>query len=84
MAWDVCVCHGMGCVCLSWHGMSISWHGLCVCPDTHHGMCVCLVLLFLTTSSLFLQAFVDFFSRGLQEEYRRQGIIIQVCVLLID
>lgn len=24
------------------------------------------------------QAFVDFFSRGLQEEYRRQGIIIQV------
>lgn len=27
---------------------------------------------------LCVQAFVDFFSRGLQEEYRRQGIIIQV------
>lgn len=26
----------------------------------------------------FVQAFVDFFSRGLQEEYRRQGILIQV------
>lgn len=31
-----------------------------------------------------MQAFVDFFSRGLQEEYRRQGIIIQVCVLVLS
>lgn len=30
-----------------------------------------------------VQAFMDFFSRGLQEEYRRQGIIIQVSWRLV-
>lgn len=34
-------------------------------------------------SFLCVQAFVDFFSRGLQEEYRRQGIIIQVSLFLV-
>ena len=29
------------------------------------------------------QAFVDFFSRGLQEEYKRKGIIIQVSFGLV-
>ena len=81
VSWDVsvmgCVCAVMGCasvlswgVRLSWD-LRLSWDVRLSCLVSHH-------------VSLFLQAFVDFFSRGLQEEYRRQGIIIQVCVLLID
>lgn len=58
------------------------------CPSAHRLLCnqgtsagavgpsECLSTCVLTWASL--QAFVDFFSRGLQEEYRRQGIIIQV------
>ena len=71
----MCVCHGMGCAS---HGMG------CVSVLTHIMGCVSVLSCCFLRLSLFLQAFVDFFSRGLQEEYRRQGIIIQVCVLLID
>lgn len=69
-----------------WHVPRPSANGLlCHKGKTVHDValsdCACICVLIWRC----LQAFVDFFSRGLQEEYRRQGIIIQVsCKLIPD